>query len=298
MGNKKETGLVIEREAQLIRVLTEGGEIYRGIPLGKIRKKEKVFAGDRISGRAIDKENFAIEEILPRKNLLSRPRISNVDKAIIVMTIKEPEFQNYLLDNLLVLYESQEVDSVIVFNKIDLLKTEEEKKELEKWVGLYQKIGYPVFAISALEEIGLEEVVKYLEGQICVFAGPSGVGKSFILSKLTGVSLKSGEVSHKTGRGRHTSRGVKLIPFGKGAFVADSPGFSKVEAKEFIDKKEIKNYFIEFNQDECLFRNCLHIKEKGCEVKEAVKRGEIPCERYKSYLKMLEVFLEEEEMPC
>ena len=285
--------LVIEREAQLIRVLTENREELRGVPRGKLKKQEKVWAGDWVLGFVTEDGLFAIEKIEERKNLLIRPKIANVDRAIIVVTIKDPEFQNFLLDNLLVIYEKEGVESVVVFNKIDLLITQEEKEELLKWKEIYEKVGYPVLEVSALTGEGIEKLVNYLEGQICVMAGPSGVGKSALLSRITGVELKSGEISKKTRRGRHTSRGVKLIPFGKGSFVADSPGFSKVEAKSLIDKKEIKDFFPEFRNYTCKFANCMHIKEIGCEVKEAVKKGEIPCERYKSYLKMLDTYLEE-----
>ena len=291
-------GLVIEREAQLIKVLTEDNQELRGIPRGKVIKKEKIWAGDRVLGFVTEDNLFAIEEIQERKNLLIRPKIANVDRAIVVVTIKEPEFQNFLLDNILVLYEKEQVESVIVFNKIDLIKEEKERKELLKWKDIYEKVGYKVLFTSALTGEGIDELIEYLEGDICVMAGPSGVGKSALLSKITGVPLKSGELSRKTKRGRHTSRGVKLIPFGKGSFLADSPGFSKVEAKDFVEKKEIKEFFPEFLNYTCKFVNCMHVKEIGCEVKEALKRGEISCERYKSYLKMLETYVEDLSELC
>jgi len=293
MGNER--GLVVEREAQLIGVYVfSRDEVLRGIPLGRVRKNEKVCAGDYVYGYVSEDKNFVIEKIAPRKNFLIRPKIANVDRAIIVFTFKEPEFQSYLLDNLLVIYEKEGVGIVVVFNKLDLL-TQEEREELSYWKKVYEGAGYPVVFTSAITGEGIESLVELLEGEICIFAGPSGVGKSALLSKITGVELKCGELSKKTKRGRHTSRGVKLIPFGKGSFVGDSPGFSKVEASSIVDKREIKDYFPEFHRYFCRFPDCTHTNEPDCGVKEAFKKGEIPPSRYKNYLKMIGAFIKESE---
>lgn len=300
MGRKKELkrAVVIDREAQLIEVYTlEEGRTYRGIPRGKVLKKTKIYAGDYVRGEVINDTTFAIEEVEERKNLLVRPRVANVDRVIIVQTIKMPEFNNFLLDNLLVVYEYLNVEPVIVFNKIDLLN-DEERKELDYWIKIYTDAGYDILKVSAYTGEGIEDLLKYLEGFICILAGPSGVGKSSILSRLTGVELRTGEVSEKTERGRHTTTGVKLIPFGKGSFIGDTPGFSKVDALMFMKPREVRNYFREFLRYRCKYPNCTHTNEPGCEVKEAIKRGEISCERYKSYLKIIKVYLEEIKEIC
>ena len=300
MAKKKDLkrAIVIDREAQLIGVYTLDDEkTYRGIPRGKVLKKTKIFAGDYVKGEVVDPNTFAIEEVEERKNLLIRPRVANVDRVIIVQTIKMPEFNNFLLDNLLVVYEYFRIEPVIVFNKIDLL-TEEEKEELEYWTKIYENAGYDILRVSARTGEGIDKLVDYLEGFICILAGPSGVGKSSILSRLTGVELRTGEVSAKTERGRHTTTGVRLIPFGKGSFIGDTPGFSKVEATMFVESREVRNYFREFLRYQCKYPDCTHTNEPGCEVKEAVKRGEISCERYKSYLKILKVYLEEIKELC
>ncbi len=300
MAKKKnlKRAIVIDREAQLIGVYTlDDGKTYRGIPRGKVLKKTKIYAGDYVWGEVVDPNTFAIEEVEERKNLLIRPRVANVDRVIIVQTIKMPEFNNFLLDNLLVVYEYFGIEPVIVFNKIDLLN-EEEKKELEYWTKIYEDAGYDVLKVSAQTGEGIDKLVDYLEGFICILAGPSGVGKSSILSRLTGVELRTGEVSAKTERGRHTTTGVRLIPFGKNSFIGDTPGFSKVEATMFVEPREVRNYFREFLRYHCKYPDCTHTNEPGCEVKEAVKRGEISCERYKSYLKILKVYLEEIKELC
>ncbi len=300
MAKKKnlKRAIVIDREAQLIGVYTlDDGKTYRGIPRGKVLKKTKIYAGDYVWGEVVDPNTFAIEEVEERKNLLIRPRVANVDRVIIVQTIKMPEFNNFLLDNLLVVYEYFGIEPVIVFNKIDLLN-EEEKKELEYWTKIYEDAGYDVLKVSAQTGEGIDKLVDYLEGFICILAGPSGVGKSSILSRLTGVELRTGEVSAKTERGRHTTTGVRLIPFGKNSFIGDTPGFSKVEATMFVEPREVRNFFREFLRYQCKYPDCTHTNEPGCEVKEAIKRGEISCERYKSYLKILKVYLEEIKELC
>ncbi len=300
MTKKKELkrAIVIDREAQLIGVYTlDDGRTYKGIPRGKVLKKTKIYAGDYVWGEVVDQNTFAIEEVEERKNLLIRPRVANVDRVIIVQTIKMPEFNNFLLDNLLVVYEYFGIEPVIVFNKIDLLN-DEEKKELEHWTKIYQDADYDVLWVSAQTGESIDKLVDYLEGFICILAGPSGVGKSSILSKLTGAQLRTGEVSVKTERGRHTTTGVRLIPFGKGSFIGDTPGFSKVDALMFMDWREVRNYFREFLRYQCRYPDCTHTNEPGCEVKEAVKRGEVSCERYKSYLKIIKVYLEDIKELC
>ncbi len=278
-------GIVVKREAQRIDVLSES-KVLRGIPRGKVRISEKIYAGERVTGYIGDEGIFVIEEVKERKNLLVRPPVANVDRVIIVSTLKEPEFNNFMLDNLLVVYEREGVDIYIVFNKVDIL-SREEKEELKRWIGIYEKAGYRVFTVSAISGEGLEKFSDIFEPGIYVFAGPSGTGKSSLISAISGVDLRRGEVSRKTGRGKHTTTGVSLLMLEGDVFVADTPGFSKVDALKFIDKRNIKDYFREFHNYTCKFKDCLHVKEEGCGVKEAVSKGEISEERYKSYLRIV-----------
>ena len=280
-------GLVIDREAQMIGVyILDTGEIYRGFPRKKVLKKTKIYAGDFVLGEVVDKNTFTIEDVEERKNFLKRPPVANVDKVMVVATIKYPDFDNFLVDNLLVVYEYLKSDPIIVFNKIDLLD-EEGLKELDKWINIYSSADYDVLKVSANTGEGIENLTKYLSNTISVFAGASGVGKSSILSKLVGVELETRDISRKLKRGRHTTTGVKLFPFGDKAFVGDTPGFSNVDALYFMDKKEVKNYFREFLRYKCKFPNCMHINEPDCKVREAVEKGEISKERYNSYLRII-----------
>ena len=293
-----ERGLVVEREAQLIRVFVPKRERYfRGIPRGKLLKRTKIFAGDRVEGSIVEGELFAIERVEDRKNLLIRPPIANVDRVICVMTIRKPDFDNFLLDSLLVVYDHVRCEPVVLFNKVDLLE-EEGREELERWTRIYSDAGYEVVHVSARTGRGLERVVDLVKGEICILAGPSGVGKSSILKRLTGEELRTGEVSEKTERGRHTTTGVRLIPFGEGSFIGDTPGFSRVEVLQFVRKKDVRKYFREFLRYECRYPDCTHTKEPGCAVKEALREGEVSCERYKSYLKMIKEYLEELKEIC
>ncbi|NPA13002.1 MAG: ribosome small subunit-dependent GTPase A [Aquificae bacterium] len=286
-------GLVVDREAQMIGVyLFDEGKVYRGIPRKKILKKDRIYAGDFVQGEIVDDKHFTIEKLEERKNFLKRPPVANVDNTIVVATIKMPQFDNFLLDNLLVVYEYLKTDPVIVFNKIDLLDGEG-LKELAKWEKIYTEAGYPVIKVSAETGEGIEKLKDFLKGSISVFAGASGVGKSSILSKLTGIPLETRQVSEKTERGRHTTTGVRLFPFGDGAFVGDTPGFSSVDASLFVDKKDVRLYFREFLKYQCKFPDCTHTKEPDCGVKEAVKRGEISPERFKSYLRIIKESVEE-----
>lgn len=281
-------GLVVDREAQMIGVyLFEQERVYRGIPRKKVIKKTKIYAGDFVLGNIVDPEIFAIEQVEERKNFLVRPPVANVDKVLVVVTIKMPEFDSFLLDNLLVVYEHLQADPVIIFNKIDLLEDKEIQK-LKRWTDIYKNAGYDVLHVSAEKNIGIQKLKTYLEGSISVLAGPSGVGKSSILSKLIGVQLETRQVSEKTERGRHTTTGVKLFRFGKNSFIGDTPGFSNVDALYFVDRKDVRLYFREFLDYRCRFPDCTHTREPDCAVRQAVKNGEIACERYKNYLKIIQ----------
>ncbi len=159
-----ERGLVVERVAQLIKVfLFRRGITLRGVPRGKVLKRAKIHAGDYVRGELPDGETFAIEEVEERKNLLVRPPIANVDRVICVMTIQKPEFDNYLLDNLLVVYDHVGCEPVIVFNKVDIIN-EEGLCELRRWTEIYSKAGYDVVHVSARTGKGLDKVKELVKG--------------------------------------------------------------------------------------------------------------------------------------
>ncbi|MRJ03416.1 MAG: ribosome small subunit-dependent GTPase A [Epsilonproteobacteria bacterium] len=286
--------LVTYRSANNSKVtIPESGQVYNTILRSKV-KRDGLFAGDWVEGE-LNQDKFVVERVEERKNLLKRPPVANVDNVLIVMAMRNPDFDNYLLDNFLAVYGFFGIEPVIIFNKIDLL---EDREELERWLEIYRGAGYRVDAVTALEGEGLQRVREYIEGEISILAGPSGVGKSSILSNLLGIEIKVGEVSEKLGRGRHTTTAVTLYPFGRGSFVADTPGFSRVEATYFMEKREVRLYFREFHNYQCRYPDCTHTSEPECGVQEAVRRGSISCYRFKSYLKIMGYYWEELESIC
>jgi len=289
-------GIVTYRSAGSSKImLLDTFEVYNGVLRKKI-KKFKLYAGDVVEGEIVD-NNFVIEKIHKRKNLLNRPPVANVDNVLVVNAIKNPDFDNFLLDNFLAVYEFKGLEPVIIFNKTDLLK-EDGKELLQKWMKIYKEAGYESIAVSAAEDDGIDRLKDFIKGDISILAGPSGVGKSSILSRLLNIPIKVGEVSEKLKRGRHTTTAVTLYRFNENSFIADTPGFSRVEATYFMDKKEVRLYFREFLRYSCRFPDCTHTNEPGCEVKDAVKRGEISCDRFKSYLKIVGFFWNELEEVC
>lgn len=241
------------------------------------------LAGDRCDIKLLSNGTGNIERILPRKNEFVRPPIANLDKMFVVFAAAQPQPVPTVVDKLTVIALQKEVRPYIVINKTDL--TQESAEEFSK---VYQKAGFPVFLVSARSGEGMEKLRQELNGSTAVFAGCSGVGKSSVLNcLLPDRNLKTGQVSDKIGRGRHTTREVELLP-SEGGYIADSPGFSSLET-EGITAEELQDYFPEFSGlPACRFRGCSHVKEPGCRVKEAVSDGQIARTRYQSYVELYE----------
>ena len=255
-----------------------------------IFRKEKItpLVGDNVKINIIDEENKkgVLEEIEDRDTELVRPPIANVNKAIIVFAIKNPNPNLSLLDRFIVLAERESLDIVIVLTKADLATDE----ELNKLKSIYETSGYKVIPVSNEAKINIDKVKEELKGNIVVFAGPSGVGKSTLLNNIDSkFQLQTGEVSDKIKRGKHTTRHAELLKLECGGMVADTPGFSSLTLDD-IEEDELKEYFIEFDEfsDGCKFGGrCMHENEPICGVKEGVNEGEIAKERYESYLQLL-----------
>ncbi|WP_270646514.1 ribosome small subunit-dependent GTPase A [Paeniclostridium hominis] len=255
-----------------------------------IFRKNKItpLVGDNVKISIVDEENKkgVLEEIKERETELVRPPISNVNKAIIVFAIKNPNPNLSLLDRFIVLAERECLDIVIVLTKADLATDE----ELENLKRIYEMSGYKVIPVSNNENLNIDKVKEELKGNIVVFAGPSGVGKSTLLNHIDGkFQLQTGEVSDKIKRGKHTTRHAELLKLECGGMVADTPGFSSLTLDD-IEETELKEYFIEFDEfsDECKFGGrCMHENEPSCGIKEAVKDNKISKERYESYLQLL-----------
>ena len=255
-----------------------------------IFRKNKItpLVGDRVSISVVDEENKkgVVEEIEDRDTELVRPPIANVDKALIVFAIKNPAPNLSLLDRFIVLAEKENLEIVIVFTKVDL---DTDGEILEALKDIYETSGYKVIPVSNKVKLNIDKIKEELKESTVVFAGPSGVGKSSLLNEVDkNFELKTGEVSDKIKRGRHTTRHAELLKLECGGMVADTPGFSSLTLDD-IDENELKEYFIEFeNHDECRFGSrCIHENEPSCSVKEAVENGEISRKRYDSYIQLL-----------
>ncbi|NPV91395.1 MAG: ribosome small subunit-dependent GTPase A [Firmicutes bacterium] len=264
-----------------------GDRVWECSLRGKFRHiGQSILAGDRVLIRPLSEKRAVVESVQPRRSELIRPPIANVDQAIIVISLIAPSPDRRLLDRLLVMAEYSGIEPVICFNKADLVP-EEESRRLS---GIYRRADYRTMITSAVSGTGIEEVREALKDRISVFAGPSGVGKSSLLNALQpGLSLKTGAVSQKIGRGRHTTRHVELLPLDFGGWVADTPGFSVIDLPR-LKREEVADYFRELSPfyGRCQFNSCLHRGEPGCLVGLGLQNGEIDRERYENYRLFLE----------
>ena len=280
-------GRVIKGIGGFYYIETEKG-LYECRARGIFRKnKITPLVGDFVKISVVDEDNKkgVVEEIQERKTELVRPPIANVNKALIVFAVKNPTPHLSLLDRFIVLAERENLEIVIILTKIDL----DDDNTFEKIKNIYEPCGYKVIGVSNLENKNIDKVKEELKDNTVVFAGPSGVGKSSLLNQIdSNFQLKTGDVSDKIKRGKHTTRHAELFELKFGGMVADTPGFSSLTLDD-IEDIDLKDYFIEFEDyDDCKFGSrCIHQNEPNCAVKEAVENGEIPKERYESYIQLL-----------
>lgn len=271
-------------EGQIVKILSNlytvnsNGKIYECHSRGKFRNENITpLVGDFVK---FDEKNNYILEILPRKNSLERPLVSNVDQGLIVTSLKEPDFSTNLLDKLLVVMEYHKIKPIICLTKNDLLKGNE-KKEIKKIINYYKKLGYKV-----LYNTNTFRIKRLFKNKTTVFTGQSGAGKSTLLNKLDKkLNLETGEISHALGRGKHTTRYVQLLEL-FGGKVVDTPGFSMIEFNN-MSKEELRDSFIEFNKYPCPYKDCMHLTEGECRVKQEVKNKNILESRYENYKKFI-----------
>lgn len=258
--------------------------VYECKARGSFRKaKISPLVGDRVQISVNDLSENRIEEIFPRKNSLVRPPLANIDQLMIVCSMADPSPNPFVVDKLIAIAELKGIEPIVVINKIDLGNP----KELQK---IYSNAGFKVIVADKEKANVKGELVPLLKGKLSAFTGNSGVGKSTILNILDNeLSLETGEISKKLGRGRHTTRQVELFNL-FGGYLADTPGFSSLELEkcEVILKEDLPDCFREFEkyQGMCKFSTCSHVNDKGCAILGAVENGEIEQSRHESY-KML-----------
>lgn len=278
------TGKILKGIAGFYYVQAMDGKLYECRAKGVFRNKNvKPLVGDDVEISVLDESELKgnIDKILPRKNALIRPSVANVDQALVLFSVTQPEPNLNLLDRFLVMMEVQEIPVNICFNKIDLTDGE---RQIEL-SAIYEKAGYPVYFTSTCKKQGIREIKNLVQGKTTVLAGPSGVGKSSLTNLLyPQAEMETGTISEKIQRGKHTTRHSELFGIGRDTYMMDTPGFSSM----YIEDMEcgcLKDYFPEFEayEENCKFLGCVHIGEKVCGVKEAVLEGKISQNRYDNY---------------
>ena len=253
------------------------------------RNKGAVVTGDYVEYQMLEDGTGVIERCLPRRTLLKRPAVANIDQVLITFAARQPDLNQLLLNRFLVLAEWSGIPEIVIcINKCDLL---EEKAD---FLQDYVQAGYKLLMVSAQEGQGIQELKNLLTGRVTVFAGPSGVGKSSLLNAVdSNLELATGKISDKIKRGKHTTRAACLLPLPEGGTVVDTPGVSAAEL-ENIDKAQLAHYFPEFRPyiEKCYYNTCTHSHEPDCAVKEAVAAGAICQARYEAYLNILQTINE------
>jgi len=286
------SGILLKRYSGFYYVYAEG-RVWECSLRGRFRIRDQEFiTGDRVKILPGTGNKATIEEVVERRNSLVRPTIANVDQAFLVFALVSPKPDLNLLDRLILQVTAAGIKPVLILTKVDLAQDRKGGAEglfPAEGLDFYRELGYDVIKVSTKTGEGIAEVQKFIDGKVSVLAGPSGVGKSSLVNALSpGMELKTGEISQKLKRGRHTTRHVELMVCGEG-LLADTPGFSSLYLPS-MKREELSAYFNEFEQapGACRFANCQHHKEPDCAVKAAVEAGMIQSSRYEHYCQFLE----------
>ena len=297
-------GLEIKNTGSWYQVKTDDGQfieckIKGNFRLKGIRSTNPVAVGDRVEIIKNPEGTAFISEIEDRKNYIIRRSsnlskqsqilAANLDQCMLVVTVNYPETSTTFIDRFLASAEAYRVPVKLIFNKIDKYD-EDELRYLDALINLYTAIGYPCFKVSAMNGTGIEAIRQELVGNITLFSGHSGVGKSTLINAiLPGMEAKTGEISTYHNKGMHTTTFSEMFPVEGGGYLIDSPGIKGFGTFD-MEEEEIGHYFPEIFKEsaKCKYNNCTHRHEPGCAVRDAVEQHFISESRYQSYLNMLE----------
>lgn len=272
------SGRIVKIISNRYDVVDEANVRYTCVAMGKLRQKETPVVGDYVYFEEFDNQ-VGIQKVKPRKNLLVRPSMANVDQVLVVMSMKEPDFSSALLDRLLFAICYENIEPIICITKVDLCQ---DAKYLVDEVNKYKKAGYKVI----LSGIGntTEELNAIIVNKVSVLSGQSGAGKSSLINRMDpSFKLQTQVISKALNRGKHTTRHCELHAI-KGGLLGDTPGFSSFDFS-YMDITRLSECIIDFKPyiKDCKFRNCKHLEEPGCGIKAAVERKDIAIERYEHY---------------
>ena len=280
-------GFILKSIAGDFHILSEqDSQIYICKARGQIRNKNQnmnLICGDIVDFEYDKEHDYSwIVNVYPRKNKLVRPLIANVDIALIVMSTIKPDFDSYLVDKLIVAASLENIEPILVVSKCEFMND-----EIKSLIDNYKQAGYQVIEVSSHQKINLDKVSTSIKNKKVVLAGQSASGKSSLINALLNDNTRLiGDFSEKLGRGKHQTREVEYV-YINGAYVADSPGFSRLDIK--VDLPIFARVFKDFNKiaADCRFDNCLHKDEPDCAIKKAVENGIIDIRRYNNYLHLM-----------
>lgn len=277
-------GKIIKSQKELYYVDTKE-KVFMAKARGNFRvKSQKPLVGDNVEIDVLEDSKAYITKLLDRKNEIKRPNIANIDQLLVFVTINDPPLNLYNLDKYLAMCEHLNISVTIMLTKIDLAPS----GKIEKFVDIYRNIGYKVILIDNYKDFPKEEIRQILKGKTSAVSGASGVGKSTFLSNLIDAEIQIGDISQKSKRGKNTTRHTEIFKLEKDSFIFDTPGFDSFDFDFLEDENDLKNTFIELRDRPCKFKDCNHINEPSCKVKEDLENGKISKSRYKNYVQLFE----------
>lgn len=291
-------GFIVRVNANNYEVYSDK-QIYPCVARGKIKKEvEKLLVGDNVEiEKQEEDKRYVITKVLPRKNFLIRPKVSNIDQVIVIASLVDPYVSPKLINRFMVMLAMANIKPILCISKCD--RPDFPWEEFHHIEEMYQQLDYEVIYYSAKTKENVDKISKIIKNRKTIFTGQTGVGKSKLINALIGSERQSeGETSKALGRGRHTTRVVEYIELDEDTWIGDTPGFSSIDFEIIrINKEDLATSFPGFEKyfAGCKFRGCLHDKEPGCKIREAIEKGEILEEHYNTYIEILHEVLNRKE---